>query len=225
MTWTVGDVMTRDVVTVDHSSSLQSCATKMRVHGVGALPVVDGARLEGIVAESDVTGSRHVPTVRDRYRALLHHHDVDGTMTAADVMTSRVVTTMAGSPIAAAAREMFMHRVDRLPVVDPGGQLVGIVSRSDLLRVFLRSDESIRTEVAENLAHDAPAIWHGWVVPHVRDGVVTLSGEVEQGTLVDVLLRLVAAVPGVVGVKNELGVVRRRPSPVEPGRPVTLARS
>lgn len=224
MTWTVGDVMTRDVVTIDRSSSLQDCATKMRVHGVGALPVVDRFRLHGIIAESDVSGKGRVPTVRQRYSWLAGPRRNLRALTAADVMTPRVVTTTAESPIAAAAREMFRHRVHRLPVVDMDGLLVGIVSQSDLLRVFLRSDESIRSEVADDLARDVPAIWHGWIVPHVRDGVVTLSGEVEPGTLVDVLLRLVAAVPGVVGVKNELGVVRGRPSAADAGRPRSLAR-
>lgn len=224
MTWTVGDVMTRDVVTIDRSSSLQDCAAKMRVHGVGALPVVDGIRLHGIVAESDVSGRGRVPTVRQRHSWLAGHRRDLRALTAADVMTPHVATTTADTPIAAAAREMFRHRVHRLPVIDTEGLLVGIVSRSDLLRVFLRSDESIRSEVADDLARDVPAIWHGWVVPRVRDGVVTLSGEVEAGTLVDVLLRLVAAVPGVVGVKNELGVARGRHSAVDAGRPRSLAR-
>lgn len=216
--------MTHDVVTVDTSSSLQACAGRMRVHGLRALPVVDGARLLGMVTESDVSDDRRGVTIRQRQsKRAANRHDL-GALTAEDVITSRVVTTTADASIAAAAREMCRHGVHTLPVVDVDGLLVGIVSRSDLLRVFLRSDASIRSEVAADLARDALVVWRGWVVPHVRDGVVTLSGEVEQGTLVDVLLRLVSAVPGVVGVKNDLAIFGSRPGAVDAGRPRSLAR-
>ena len=226
MTWTVGDVMTRDVVTVECATPVQACATRMKVHGVGALPVIAGDRLEGIITESDLTGDGRVLTIRERYAASGRRRREPSDVIAADVMTRRVRSTTADASIAAAAREMFSHRVDRLPVVDTDGRLLGIVSRSDLLRVFLRSDELIRREIAENLSRDVPAIWHGWIVPHVHDGVVTLSGEVEPGTLVDVLLRLVAAVPGVVGVKNELAVTRRsRGAAEEREGALSLARS
>lgn len=207
MSWTVADVMTRDVVTVEPSTPVMACAATMRLHGIAALPVVTGERVVGMVTDTDLGRDGRIVTVRERYAAAAANHRGAGTSTASDVMTAPAVTTAPDCPIAAAARFMFQRRLHRLPVVDEGHHLVGIVSSSDLLRVFLRSDESIRREVAEELSRDVPSLWRGWILPRVHGGVVTLSGEVEAGALTGLLLRLVAAVPGVVGVKNDLAVV------------------
>jgi len=127
---------------------------------------------------------------------------------ASQLMTRHVVTVRCETPLSAAVREMFEHRVNRLPVVDDDRRLMGIISRSDVLRMFLRSDVSIRRDVTTAVEGDMPFIGAGRVLAAVSDGVVTLDGEVEPGTLTDVLLRLVASVPGVVGVKNHLKVRR-----------------
>ncbi|HSA53730.1 MAG TPA: BON domain-containing protein, partial [Yinghuangia sp.] len=103
-----------------------------------------------------------------------------------------------------AARHMERHNVKRLPVVDQTGQLRGIVSRCDLLRVFLRPDEHIRDEIRNDvLCHDL------WVDPtsidvRVVDGVVTLAGELENKTLARVLTGLARGVDGVVRVHDRL---------------------
>jgi CBS-domain-containing membrane protein len=192
VSWIVADVMTRDVVTVRPSTAYDACVRLMRMHGIGALPVVDDGKLAGIVCMTDLV-------LKKREAA-----------TAATLMTRHIVTVMPDTPIAAAVRQMFQHRINRLPVVGPDGRLVGIVSRSDVLRMFLRSDVSIRREVRTAVAGDMPFIGKGRVWADVTDGVVTLDGEVEPGTLTDVLLRLVSSVPGVVGVKNQLKVRRSR---------------
>jgi len=190
MTWQVSDVMTRDVVTVGPGESFKTCADLMRIHGVSALPVVvAGNRVAGIVSEAD----------------LMRRAVSDETLrTAADLMTRDVATIGSGATVAAAARVMFERGVKRLPVVDSSNRLIGIVSRADVLRIFLRSDESIRKEVAHGLLNELPLLGRGRVQVVVKDGVVHLYGEVESGSLTGLLVRLVAAVPGVVGVENHL---------------------
>jgi len=211
MTWTVADIMTRDVVTVGPEQSFKTCADLMRIHGVSALPVVvAGNRMAGIVSEADLI--RPVAVLPEE--ALLLASAPRGATTAADVMTKEVVAVAPGATVAAAARLMFEHRVKRLPVVDSSNRLIGIVSRADVLRIFLRTDESIRKEVAHGLLNELPLLGRGRVQVTVKDGVVRLDGEVESGSLTGLLLRLVAAVPGVVGVENHL---RLTPDLVEAG--------
>ncbi len=201
MTWTVADVMTRDVVTVGPASSFKACAELMRAHGVSALPVVvAGGRLAGLVSEADLMGN--VARIPDE-PALPARADKQS-LTAADVMTADVVTIASTASVAAAARLMFERHVKRLPVVDSSHHVIGIVSRSDVLRVFLRGDDAIRKEVSHGLLNELPLLGRGRVQVDVKDGVVTLSGQVESGSLTGLLLRLVAAVPGVVGVENRL---------------------
>jgi len=211
MTWTVADIMTRDVVAVGPEQSFKTCADLMRIHGVSALPVVvAGNRVAGIVSEADLI--RPVAVLPEE--ALLPASAPRGATTAADVMTKEVVAVAPGATVAAAARLMFEHRVKRLPVVDSSNRLIGIVSRADVLRIFLRTDESIRKEVANGLLNELPLLGRGRVQVTVKDGVVRLDGEVESGSLTGLLLRLVAAVPGVVGVENHL---RLTPNLVEAG--------
>lgn len=207
MTWNVGAVMTRDVVTVRPDTSFKSCVRAMRMHGVHALPVMSAGRLVGIVTVADLMLKEFRPTVRERYDRA---GDGEVELTAATLMTRSVATVTPDTPLAVAVRLMFERNVDRLPVVDGEGRLHGIVSRSDILRLFLRSDLSIRNEVAKGVLADLPLIGHGRVEPAVRDGVVTLEGEVDAGTLTDVLLRLVASVTGVVGVHNHLKIRPRK---------------
>ena len=193
MTFTVADVMTREVRTVRPTEPVKTCAELMLRHGIGALPVVAGDHLAGIVSTHDIAG--------------LPGQDGPPRRTASDVMTRDVVTISPQSSVAAAARLMFDRRVKRLPVVDSGGRLAGIVSRTDILRVFLRSDDWIRKEVAHGLLNEFPLLGRGRVEVSVHDGVVRLDGDVETGSLTGLLVRLIAAVPGVAGVENRLRAV------------------
>ena len=208
MSWIVADVMTRDVVTVSPTATYDACVRLMGMHGVGALPVVERDRVAGIISMTDLVMKERRPTRRERYEKSASPPGRTPASAAAQLMTRHVVTVHPDTPLPAAVREMFQHRVNRLPVVDAEHHLVGIVSRSDVLRMFLRSDVSIRRDVTTAVEGDMPFIGAGSVHAKVDDGVVTLDGEVEPGTLTDVLLRLVASVPGVVGVKNHLKVRR-----------------
>ena len=202
MTWTVGDVMTKEVVTVGTDCDFKTCVDLLRVHGISALPVVDGDYILGIISEFDLLLKEES---RDSVANLGRRqgHQATG-RTAGDVMTSPALCVGLGASVAETARLMHKRTVKRLPVVDAQGRLVGIVSRHDLLKVFLRSDESIRREVAEDLLKKELWIDDGAVDVEVRDGVVTLTGELETMSLTEMVTRLVAEVEGVVGVNGRL---------------------
>jgi CBS-domain-containing membrane protein len=119
-------------------------------------------------------------------------------------MTAPAITTRAGTGIAQAARLMRKNGVKRLPVVDEDGVLVGIVSRSDLLKPFLRSDEAIRDAVTEDILRGSMCIDPLCVDVSVRDGVVTLAGEVENEFVAAHTARLVRELDGVVSVADRL---------------------
>jgi CBS domain-containing protein len=205
MTWTVSEVMTKDPVTVGSAMSFKSCLNLMRIHGVGEIPVItaDG-RLIGIVSESDLLAKEVQRPVRDRPA---HTSAKAKAMTVAELMTAHVVTTTATAPLATAASLMFERRLNVLPVVDSRKRLVGIVSRSQVLKVFLRSDESIRREVVRDLLN-MPLIGLGNVDVEVNDGVVTLYGVDDAEGHSELVSRHVAGMPGVVGVKRHPKLTR-----------------
>jgi CBS-domain-containing membrane protein len=195
MSWTVADVMTAEPVTVAPSTSFKTCVDLMRIHKVSAIPVViTGDRLVGIVSESDLLAreARRMVDVRQK-KAL----------TAAELMTADVVTTAASAPLTDAASLMFQHRLKVLPVVDSDHRLIGMVSRAQVLKVFLRSDELIRREIARGLA-GITSLHRRNVEVEVLNGVVHIRGEVETVGLSDRLSRLSAGTPGVVGVVSHL---------------------
>jgi CBS-domain-containing membrane protein len=189
MSWTVADVMTKDPVTIGPATSFKACANIMRIHELSAVPVVDRAcRIVGIVSEADLLAKEARP-VRGKAKA----------MKAAELMTADLVTTTAGSPLAAAASLMFQHHVKVLPVVDPQRHVIGVVSRAQVLKVFLRSDESIRKEVVRSLA-DSPSIALAEYQVEVRDGIVHAYGVAEVDSAAGLITQRVMAIPGVVGV-------------------------
>ena len=202
MTWTVRDVMTREVVTVGPDTDFKTCVDLIAARGVSALPVVDGDFVLGIVSEHDLL-------LKEENRGSEGHlkrreaNQADG-RTAGDVMHSPALCVGLDASLAEAARLMHKRAVKRLPVVDTTGRLVGIVSRHDLLKSFLRTDESIRREVREDLLENALSIDETTADVDVQDGVVVLSGELETKSLVDMVIRLVGAVEGVVAVDSRL---------------------
>lgn len=108
---------------------------------------------------------------------------------------------------------MAQAKVKRLPVVDDVGILQGIVSRADLLKVFLREDEDIEEEVRrEVVSYLLPTPTSSARVA-VRDGVVTLSGRVRDTSLIPVAARLIRAVEGVVDVQFDVPGPSRPPEP------------
>ena len=205
MSWTVDKVMTTRVITARPSTGYKEIARLLNEHAVSALPVVDvvggEGRLVGIVSEADLLAKKGA-----NYLEARSHGDEarEEALTAADLMTSPAVTVQPGDSLAQAARLMHRKKVKRLPVMDAKGRLVGVVSRGDLVKPFLRSDESIRQEIQNDVLvrtlHLDPAAVH----VSVDEGVVKLEGELESKRLVAVLRRLVRSMEGVVGVEDRL---------------------
>ncbi|MEO3821731.1 CBS domain-containing protein [Plantactinospora sp. B24E8] len=124
---------------------------------------------------------------------------------AAELMTAPAVATTSGTTLAAAAELMEREQVRRLPVIDGLGRVVGIVTRGDLLKVFLRPDADIRHDVVHGVLRRVLAVEPAQVGVEVRDGVVTLTGRLDRRSSVEIAGRLAARVGGVVEVHNDLG--------------------
>ncbi|MEI5525646.1 CBS domain-containing protein [Streptomyces brasiliscabiei] len=204
----VGDVMTRTVATVGRGTAFKEIVRLMRERRISAVPVVEaGARVVGIVSEADLLPKEEFrDNDPDRYTQLRRLTDMAkaGAVTAEELMTAPALTVRAGATLAQAARTMARARVKRLVVVDEGGVLEGVVSRADLLKVFLRTDEEIAEEVRrEVVAYLFPSP-DSAVRVDVRDGVVLLGGRIRDTSLVPVAARLVRAVEGVVSVEFDL---------------------
>ncbi len=125
-------------------------------------------------------------------------------LVARDVMASPVITTTPEASLARVARMLHDHGVKQVPVTDPQGKVVGIVSRRDLLRVFLRTDEEIRREVVEEIVVRTLWLDRSILRVAVSERVVTLQGQLDQRSLAEWLVELVEKVDGVVGVDDRL---------------------
>jgi CBS-domain-containing membrane protein len=206
----VKDVMTTEVVCASRETPYKELVRLLLDHGVSALPVVDGRHhVVGLVSEADLLLKEELSPQLDEgpmlmsKRRRIERAKAQG-LTAADVMTSPVVTVNELAAVAEAARLLHARGVKRLPVQNAVGRLVGIVSRSDLLKVFLRTDEAIRREILEKVRpHDHA----GASVPfqiEVHNGVVTLRGTIHRRSLALLLVRAVYGVDGVVAVEDWL---------------------
>ncbi|MET7440577.1 MULTISPECIES: CBS domain-containing protein [unclassified Streptomyces] len=213
----VSDVMTHTVAAVGRGAEFKEIVRMMRDWQVSALPVLEGEnRVVGVVSEADLLPKeefRDSDPDRDTQLHRLSDLAKAGALTAGELMTSPALTVRADATLAQAARTMARARVKRLPVVDGLGTLEGVVSRSDLLKVFLREDEEIAEEVRREVVSylfPAPA---SAVRVEVREGVVKLVGRLRDTSLVPVAARLVRAVEGVVDVDFE---VTRSDTPAKP---------
>lgn len=204
----VSDVMTHTVAAIGRKATFKEIVRLMQDWKVSALPVLEGeGRVVGLVSEADLLPKEEFrDSDPDRYTQLRRLSDLAkaGAVTAEELMTSPALTTRPDATLAQAARTMAHSRVKRLPVVNELGMLEGIVSRADLLKVFLRSDEEIEEEVRrEVVAYLFPTPGSAIRV-QVYDGVVKLVGRVRDTSLIPVAARLVRAVEGVVDVDFEL---------------------
>ena len=208
----VQDVMTTSVVTIDRVTPYKEIAQLLADHRISGVPVLTmGRHVAGIVSEADLLAVEDSRARRARQPGHMHlpgHHPAGGNLTAADLMTAPAITVHPDAPIPSAARLMTTHHVRRLPVVDPDGMLIGIVTRRDLLSVFLRPDEEIAsdaTELLDDVLHaDAARIR---VV--VRDGRVILTGtasEPGEEDLIPIAIRLLWDVDGVVDLPIPIAV-------------------
>jgi CBS-domain-containing membrane protein len=206
---TVGEVMTSDVITTSADTTFKELAALMTRRGVSALPVLDASgQLAGVVSQADLLPKQEFqddPKARPLpwWRRWLRRARTAGTV-AADLMSSPAVTIGTEESVVAAARLMERRRVKRLPVTGPDGHLAGIVSRCDLLRVFLRPDREIRDEIIGEVFSDYLGTNPVLVRVDVTEGMVTLAGEVEKKSMIPLAVRMSRSVDGVVDVADEL---------------------
>lgn len=210
---TVSDLMTHTVVDVAPDTTFKDIVETLAEHDITAVPVVDDDDHPlGVVSEADLMGYEarqpdpggHVPDVLRRY-ADRTPSDTNGVNpTARQLMTSPAVVARPGWTVVEAARLMQEYQIKRLPVVSETDQVVGVVSRSDLMRVFLRRDRAIREEIRYDILANTFRMAPTDVTVHVVDGCVTLTGRVQRRSTIPVLLRLCRSVDGVVDVTEEL---------------------
>ncbi|MEW2582934.1 CBS domain-containing protein [Streptomyces virginiae] len=201
--YTVSDVMTHTAVAIGREASYKEIVELMHQWKVSAVPVLEGeGRVVGVVSEADLLPKeefrRTDPTLPDQ----LEEASKAGGVLAEELMSTPAITVHPDAPVAEAARIMARKQVKRLPVVNALGMLEGVVSRSDLLKVFLRPDEELEEEIRQAvLAELVPGVPMHFVV---QDGVVTLRGPLRDRALVPLIARAIRAVEGVVDVRMEL---------------------
>ena len=206
---TVKDVMSALPVSVSKTASFREIVAKLRECRVSAFPVLDAdGKVIGVVSEADLLVKEAVadePNVAWGLLAGIVHHAARakaGGVTAADLMTSPAVTVGPGETVERAARLMYDRKIKRLPVVDPAGRPIGIISRADVLAVFDRSDAEIREEImSQVITGRSEPSWYSVIV---RDGVVTLEGTPETAAIGHALVRRARHVQGVVAVRDRL---------------------
>jgi CBS domain-containing protein len=204
--WSVADVMTTDVVSVGPNSGYRQIADLLVRHRISAVPVVaaDGSVI-GVVSQADLLEKLEYADARPHHPLIARTMSSPRTLTgdtAAALMSAPAVTIGATAPVSTAARLMGAARVKRLPVVDPDDKLVGIVSRHDVLRLFARPDEEVRASVLHALA--ALGADPKRLRAEVNSGLVLLSGPIDDEDTARTIAAVVASIPGVVEVLDEL---------------------
>lgn len=213
MTMTVRDVMTRTVISVTPETPLKDVARLLVEQGISGIPVVgpDGAVL-GVVSEADfLVKEQGADAVHHRAFARLLGETAEtraqlakvAAATAGEAMTTPAVTIAATRPLAEAAAVMVDRQINRLPVIE-GGELVGIVTRADLLRAYVRSDVQLIQTIRDDVLRRTL-----WVDPDgfevdVRDGVAHIAGRVERRSTAEMIERVTSMVPGIIAVETEV---------------------
>ena len=208
MTTTVSEVMTRRVVALREDAEYKEIATALRRYHVSACPVIDDRnRVLGVVSAADLLHKQtdpEMPSGLYRLSWRLQEHTKATAISAAELMTAPAIVVDPAAPVRVAANVMQRNQIKRLPVATSDGRLVGIVSRTDLLSVFERSDTDIWDDVIKVMVSEEFALNPENFDVTVRSGVVTLCGLIEQRGAALNLLARVRHAEGVVGVRDRL---------------------
>ncbi|MGW2744120.1 CBS domain-containing protein [Streptomyces sp. NPDC001450] len=207
---TVEELMTRDVVRARRDTPFKELVRLLAENDVTAVPVVDELeRPMGVVSEADLlrkcadqadpSGRVPVPNLEAWERA-----KAEGSR-AEELMSAPAVCARPEWSVVEAARLMEAQHVKRLPVVDEADRLKGIVSRGDLLRIFLRRDDAIREEITGDVLGRTMGLDPSEVTVEVHAGRVHLGGSVEFRSLVPVIEQLCRGIDGVVSVSGRIG--------------------
>lgn len=215
MNATVKDVMSTHVIAVREIATFKEIATRLREQGVSAFPVIDrDGKVIGVVSEADLLPKEALEcTVPGVLHSLGHRREeakITAT-TAADLMTRPPVTIGPDEPVSHAAHLMYSHRVKRLPVTGEDGRLLGIVTRSDVLSVYSRTDADIHREITKDLILGIFLCDPDTFTVTVKDGVVTIEGSPETAWVGHDIIDAARHVEGVVAVRDQLSY------PVNPG--------
>jgi len=213
----VEDVMTTSVVTADRLTPYKEIARLLAEHRISGLPVLAaGWQVVGVVSEADLLQAQDRAARQARMGTLSRICRIRGprhpSLVAGALMTTPPVTIRPDATIAAAVRAMNAHHVRRLPVTGADSQLIGIVSRRDLLSVLLRPDADIIDDV-RRVIDEIPLTNPASVIVTVRHGVVALAGTITPSSagppdLIPFVTRLIRDVDGVVDVVTRLSAVR-----------------
>lgn len=144
------DIMTHDPITIGPKTTIREIAEILTEHNISGLPVVgeDGSLL-GIVSEGDLMRKEIAPKTPDvlsilgaiiYYNGLKEYQQAFRKMsatTAEEIMTARVVTVQQHEDVSQVGQIMLDHAIKRVPVL-AGNQLVGIISRSDIVKMLLQ---------------------------------------------------------------------------------------
>jgi CBS domain-containing protein len=209
----VRDLMTERVLSIGPEAPIKDVARILVEHRISGLPVCDvEGHVLGVVSEGDILYKEHDPAEGHRGGPLgwlLEETSIEGGVakalasTAGKAMTAPAITVAPYESVAEAARLMAERGVNRLPVVKDG-KLIGIVTRADLVRAFTRSDEEIAREIEDEVLGRTLWIDAGKVDVEVSRGSVRLEGMLHTRGDAELLARLVARVPGVVGVESKV---------------------
>ena len=211
MKTTVKDLMSTQIVAVRRDATFKEMAATLRQYRISGFPVIDDeGKVIGVVSEADLLAKEALadgqPGAPGRVASVVHRKEVKkaGGVTAGDLMTHPAVTVRPDDSAERAAKLMYSLQVKRLPVVDAGGCLVGIVSRADVLSVFDRPDEDILAEIIDEVILHRFLMDPAQFTVAVADGVVTIHGNPETAHLGHEVVDAIRQVQGVVAVRDQL---------------------